>query len=558
MSSQTGTPLATSQPAPWQDGTLPNPEAAYHAPSATNGQNPLDAWPNRMHPQAGTPGQTSTSPALSILAYEKVLLDRVSPTTLRHQAITALLNAPNLQVDVLSDSVLIAIVLDTLHHSGRVRHTAREFIRKFASDKVVLAYEAVLADLRANRGPDQEHSKHQDRLARLGLEMYYTYGEQHMQHMAKPTAESHFKLAQAIAPFQKAWALRTLAAADQQHLFLKALYGWAKILEDRAWMEQDARGMPNTEYTQKAQVKYQEFLKEARKYKDRSQAYPDRAHLYHAESHQANPTQRGSLRALAWRILSLTGSFETGKNEPNNFAGLAGNFDGQGLSFGALQWNIGQRTLPTLLREIDRQQGALVRSAFGSNYKALRNMLTKSKKQQLTWAKSIQNAKFVLHRPWRKAFKTLGTQYDFQKIQVEHAHRLFKTARKLCDQYQVRSERAVALMFDILVQNGGVRKTAKTKILKDFQALRPTGNAAQDEVARLRIIAKRVAEASNAKWVADVRRRKLTIANGTGKVHGKPYNLADRNISLKDYETGKPLDAAPAAPPLVNQAGLQS
>lgn len=77
-------------------------------------------------------------------------------------------------------------------------------------------------------------------------------------------------------------------------------------------------------------------------------------------------------------------------------------------------------------------------------------------------------------------------------------------------------------------------------------------------MARLRIIGNRVAEASKAKWAADVRSRKLTIANGTGEVHGIQYDLADCDIALHDCQTRKPLGVYPTTSPLLNQAGLQS
>ena len=48
---------------------------------------------------------------------------------------------------------------------------------------------------------------------------------------------------------------------------------------------------------------------------------------------------------------------------------------------------------------------------------------------------------------------------------------------------------------------------------------------AEIEVGRLRVIASRRAEAANPRWVADVRARKLTIANGVGAVHGAHYDL---------------------------------
>jgi hypothetical protein len=48
------------------------------------------------------------------------------------------------------------------------------------------------------------------------------------------------------------------------------------------------------------------------------------------------------------------------------------------------------------------------------------------------------------------------------------------------------------------------------------------------EVARLQSIANRRAEASSAQYVEDVRVRKLTIANGSGTVHGMSYDLENQ------------------------------
>jgi hypothetical protein len=48
---------------------------------------------------------------------------------------------------------------------------------------------------------------------------------------------------------------------------------------------------------------------------------------------------------LLKRCLALTGALETGKSAPECFSGLAGDFDGMGLSFGALQWNLYRKTL---------------------------------------------------------------------------------------------------------------------------------------------------------------------------------------------------------------------
>lgn len=76
----------------------------------------------------------------------------------------------------------------------------------------------------------------------------------------------------------------------------------------------------------------------------------------------------------------------------------------------------------------------------------------------------------------------------------------------------------------------------KPLILGDFEQLDKAAPETGDvpiEVARLRIIATRVASSANPKWIADVQNRKLTIANGEGTVHGNYYDLEDQyGISL--------------------------
>jgi hypothetical protein len=87
------------------------------------------------------------------------------------------------------------------------------------------------------------------------------------------------------------------------------------------------------------------------------------------------------------------------------------------------------------------------------------------------------------------------------------------------------SEHAVALMFDIVRQNGSIAPVTKSAILADFKRL---SDQFPDEADRLRIVvANRRADAASKEYIDDVRTRKLTIANGAGVVHGLVYDLAD-------------------------------
>jgi hypothetical protein len=232
---------------------------------------------------------------------------------------------------------------------------------------------------------------------------------------------------------------------------------------------------------------------------------------------------------LDYRCLALTGSFETGAGIPDCFAGVSGDFDGQGISFGVLQWNFGQGSLQPLLKRMFSEHPERSRSIFQERLDLLVDRLNGGKSDLMAFARSVQHpTRHFLHEPWRGMFKSLGRTDEFQRIEVDAATALYKAARQLCADYGLWSERAVALMFDIKVQNGSINSTVKGQILADFQSLSSRGGGEEPEVERLRIVANRRADAAKARWREDVRARKLCIANGTGTVHGIPFDLEEQ------------------------------
>lgn len=231
-------------------------------------------------------------------------------------------------------------------------------------------------------------------------------------------------------------------------------------------------------------------------------------------------------KPLAFRCLALTGSFETNAPVPDCFAGLSGDFDGQGISFGALQWNLGQGSLQPFLLEMDKKHSEILKEIFDQHYPVLQVMLRAERAEQLVLARSIQESRrFVLFEPWQGLFKTLGRREEFQNIEMKHSEKIYRSALALSKEYGVRSERAAALMFDIKVQNGSISPLVKAQIERDVEQIPGSISQDEQETARLRIIANRRAEAASPRWVEDVRIRKLSIANGEVTVHGRSYHL---------------------------------
>jgi hypothetical protein len=228
---------------------------------------------------------------------------------------------------------------------------------------------------------------------------------------------------------------------------------------------------------------------------------------------------------LSLRCLALTGTFETSVPPPGCFGTVAGDFDGQGMSYSALQWNLGQATLQPLLSAMNTSHPDVMGQTFGAVYQQLCEVLTMPRLQQLAWARSIQTPQHALTDPWRGCFQTLGATAEFQGIAANHAASLFAAALALCKTYGLYSQRAAALLFDIKVQNGNVPSSANTLVQHDFAGLAP-GDPDTIETAKMRSIANRVADTANPQWREDVRTRKLTVADGTGIVHGVHYDLA--------------------------------
>ncbi len=242
---------------------------------------------------------------------------------------------------------------------------------------------------------------------------------------------------------------------------------------------------------------------------------------------------------LIYRCLALTGTFETGKGIPECFTGITGDFDGQGISFGVLQWNFGQNSLQPLLKEMIQKHRELIEQIFNEYFPVLETALNSSKEELMEFARSIQHpVRHFIYEPWRGMFKTLGRTKEFQDIEVKYAQNLYKKALNLVNEYELWSERAVALMFDIKTQNGSINLITKHQIFADYFNLPEYLSKEELEIEKMKIVANRRAEASNPRWIEDVRKRKLCIANGKGEVHGIHFDLSEQfGINLKEIST---------------------
>ena len=162
--------------------------------------------------------------------------------------------------------------------------------------------------------------------------------------------------------------------------------------------------------------------------------------------------------------LRITNYFETGKTDLN-YQGLTGDDDGQGTSFGVIQWNFGQGTLGPLLKQMLVADGAAFANCFGpdADYATLQAAIQQgSVAAQLAWArKLLQNNRDA----WKSAFMKIGSVDSFNAIQRQQAvsqyHALavkvIANLRGVSPPLFAKVEvRSYAAIYDLCVQQNGV------------------------------------------------------------------------------------------------------
>ena len=239
---------------------------------------------------------------------------------------------------------------------------------------------------------------------------------------------------------------------------------------------------------------------------------------------------------LERKILVMTGAFENDVMPPKSFSGLTGNFDGEGLSFGVLQWCIKQESLQPLLKVMISQYASIVRGIFKEKTEDLIKLSLMGPVDGVAWCSTIQDAHFKVLQPWASMFYNLGQTAEFQAIEIADAHDEYEKAKEMCVVYQLWSERALALMFDVCTQNGSIQAGEAQFIREDYEGIVQGMETNALEVRRMEIIANRVADGSRPAYREDVRGRKMCIVKGSGTVHETPYVLDKQfGISLKPY-----------------------
>jgi hypothetical protein len=244
---------------------------------------------------------------------------------------------------------------------------------------------------------------------------------------------------------------------------------------------------------------------------------------------------------------------------------VSGNFDGQGLSYGLVNWTIGTGSLQPLLRTFAREQPSRWAAIFGPDAVRFLQLILPNTaaalKAQLAFAVNEMNTvtvlrgrkRWAIRKPWSDYFLRLSEDSEFRKVQVRFVRDLLSRAAYFCRLFNLKSEAAFAFMFDAVSSHGKWWLTKKFGTLEKRrlmieEKLRPltSGGAQPPERDVLLIIADVLGATSAARWAEKVRVRKRWFVTGE---HPRARELAKLRPRLDTPWTS-------SAPPAQEAEGL--
>jgi hypothetical protein len=241
---------------------------------------------------------------------------------------------------------------------------------------------------------------------------------------------------------------------------------------------------------------------------------------------------------LGRRIVEVTGVFEVGSDSPERiFGAVTGDFAKHNdIYFGAALWNLRTKTLVPLLREFESADPERFAGALGEGRSELEVVLSGTPDDAAAFAQRIQNDRAV-QEPWKSRFAALGREKTFQDIQMRTLEPYFVRAVALAESFGLRSERGLAMTYNIVIQQGGSR--VRQQWPAALESFREAKKREPDELERMSILVGLASDRLPPTFRPQIRARFATFAEG--KSSAPAIDLEERGIRLRDFRTGEPV-----------------
>lgn len=225
--------------------------------------------------------------------------------------------------------------------------------------------------------------------------------------------------------------------------------------------------------------------------------------------------------------VKVTSSFEG-----TEYGTVTNNFDGQGISLGLLQWNLGTGSLQTyILNHIDPMM-------FDFFPKPILPLIKMPPSDAVTWVKDVcMDENGDLKEEWRKAFERFLTTPSVINVQKQAIDKYWHRSKEILGKFNgmKQTRKLHAWCFDLAVQSWSLgvdvpapHKDHAESIINQYDAKNAVewNTVLLSEEQQILIIMSHLrALKCKPEWRRDFFNRKATIAMGFGIVHGKKYDF---------------------------------
>jgi hypothetical protein len=253
-------------------------------------------------------------------------------------------------------------------------------------------------------------------------------------------------------------------------------------------------------------------------------------------------------------LVTVTGAFE---NQGDPYKGVSGDFDGQGISCGVLQWNIGQNSLQPLVLSVGK---AIVFAQMPEYGDAMWIACNSTIGNALKIVRSWQSNSKLAVRPKRELINLMDAvsmrrQQDFAILKIAQSADMLATRWANDRKKEFRTTQELVYFFDILTQNGSLKDIFYRDVYEFQQAAGNQGStrlicqwlAATNskyagmvdchknarlwnkqwdiDTSDLLVLSYLRSQKSILRWRGDVLNRKGTIATRSGWVHEMKFDL---------------------------------
>lgn len=281
---------------------------------------------------------------------------------------------------------------------------------------------------------------------------------------------------------------------------------------------------------------------------------------------------------LGWKLVMTTALFEFGDTDPFSFVSVDPYF---GITVGLQRWTSTEtlRPLWRRFREIDRPRFDAI---MGHDAQAVAAWLAGTAEmpesmsrlidayapaparrltpyeQQLPSAPIRTNPKALsrpmptpppmpsrgrVAEPWQSRIEQLGGWVPYQRIQIDAVRPLLATTDQLARSLGLRSERARAYLYDLVISGGQVGTDAVlANFFPDAKAFESQVHRSPDEQELLMMVSnrwlQRIDRGGLARFSDKLRQRRYAFALGQGRWGTQLVFLDDVGIRMRDVENG--------------------